>query len=78
MSIPVVPVTSSIVKVDINIYKVELFTTLSARVYQYNDIGENIKTNDITLTTEEYNSWVDDDALVNLILSKCGLARAPE
>ena len=76
--IPVVPVVSQIVKVNIRIYNVDLYNSLSALISQYNENDEVIKTNDITLTTQEYNQWQNDDSLVNLLLSKCGLSRKSE
>jgi hypothetical protein len=76
--INVEPKPSNIVKVNIRIYNVALFTSLSAYISQYNEQNEVIKTNDISLTTQEYNSWQNDEDLVNLLLNKVGLQKQEE
>jgi len=73
--ISVQPVISSIVKVNIRIYNVDLYNSLSALITQYNQDGQLVKSVDITISTTEYNQWSSDDQLVDLLLSKCDLRR---
>jgi hypothetical protein len=75
VNISVEPKPSNIVKVQIQIYHVELFNSLSAYVRQYNQDGDMIKVNNITLSQDEYNSWQNDEDLVNLLLNKVGLVK---
>jgi ribosome maturation factor RimP len=75
VNILVEPVSSSIVSVQIQIYNVELFNSLSAYIRQYNDENQMVKLNNITLTSEEYNGWLDDSELVSLLLNKVGLVK---
>jgi hypothetical protein len=78
VNIQVKPKPSNITSVQIQIYNVELFQSLSAYVNQYNEQNQIVKSDQIKLTNEEYENWMDDSELVNLLLSKVGLEKEDE
>ena len=76
MSIVIVePTTPKELTANINIYSVELFVGLKAKVSVYNEDNQLIQTENVVIDGDEYNGWVDDNELEANILSKCGLKK---
>ncbi len=55
--------------------RVVLHKGLFALVHAYNSQKVKIKMFQVELTPDEYNNWVSDVEMENLILSKCGLTK---
>ena len=79
MSIVIVePTTPKELTANINIYSVELFKGLKAKVSVYNEDNQLIQTEEVEIKGEDYEEWVSDADLQDLILSKCGLKKKVE
>jgi len=75
MSIKVESVKPKVFQAYIKIYEVELRKGLKSKVSIYNDDNELISTENVVIENDDYNNWVNDDELEDLILSKCGLVK---
>jgi hypothetical protein len=73
MSIPVETKSLDIVSVQINIYQLILNFGFKCVVYQYDANGKLIQSDDVEISGSEYNSWMNDNDMIILILSKIGL-----
>lgn len=74
--IPVVVKNLQIVSVQINIYQLILNSGFKCVVYQYDAENKCVQCQEIEISGDEYNSWMNDDEMTVLILSKCGLTIA--
>jgi len=74
-NIPVETKSLNIVSVKINVYELVLHEGFKAVVYQYDEDSKVIQSQEIQVVGEEYNSWMNDEDMIVLILSKCGLVR---
>jgi len=72
---PVQPSAQIISFVEIEC-RVVLHKGMFCLIHAYDANKIKIKLYQVELTPDEYNSWVNDDELQALILSKCGLVKA--
>jgi len=72
-NIPVETKSLNIVSVKINVYQLVLNQGFKAVVYQYDENNKVVQSQEIEVVGEDYNSWMNDDDMIVLILSKCGL-----
>lgn len=72
--IPVEPKNLSIKYVRLNIYQLVLNYGFSFVAYMLDENYKVIQSIDSEITGEEYNSWMNDDDMTLLILSKLGLS----
>ena len=74
-TIPVEPTQSSLVitSVRINIYQLVLNVGFRCVCYLLDNDGNQVETRDLIIEGEEYNSWSNDDEMIQLILNKLGL-----
>ena len=73
--IPVEPTQSSLIitSVRINIYQLVLNVGFRCVCYLLDSSGNQVETRDLTIEGDEYNSWSNDDEMIQLILNKLGL-----
>ena len=64
--------------VRLNIYQLVLNSGFRVACYLLNHDGVVIETQDLTIEGDEYNSWMNDDEMLDLILSKLGLEKKVE
>ena len=76
-NIPVETKSLNIVSVKINVYQLVLNEGFKAVVYQYDENNKVVQSQEIEVVGEDYNSWMNDDDMIVLILSKCGLVPLP-
>lgn len=77
-TIQVIPKTGPTIEyVKINIYQLVLNWGFKCVCYCLDQNGVIIEQHDISIEGEEYNSWLNDDEMVLLILSKLGLEPKP-
>lgn len=75
-TIAVKPKSGPIVEyVRLNIYQLVLNSGFRVACYLLNHDGVVIETQDLTIEGEEYNSWMNDDEMLDVILSKLGLEK---
>jgi len=67
--------TPNVFTAYIKIYELNLFIGLKSKVLIYNEDNELISTENVVIEGDDYNSWSDDFALQDLILSKCNLRK---
>jgi len=72
---PVQPAAQIVSFVEIEC-RVVLHKGMYCLVHAYNSNREKIKIFSVELTTEQYNSWTNDDEMEALILSKCGFTKS--
>ena len=73
LSIPVQTKSLDIVSAKINIYELVLNQGFKCVVYQFDSQGVMIQSKEVEIVGDEYNSWISDQDMTILILSKIGL-----
>jgi hypothetical protein len=63
----------SIVGFDVKLLRLNMFVDATFIVDSYDNTGKIVKTDYVTLTTEEYQQWNSDDSfIVSLVAEKLG------
>lgn len=75
INIQPVQVCQEVSYVEINTNKVVFNEGIKCIVSCFTSTGKLIKTEIVDITGDEYNNWISDDELMNLILTKCGFVR---
>jgi hypothetical protein len=72
-SIEPIGVWRSVVGFDVKLLRLNMFVDATFIVDSYDNTDKIVKTDYITLTTEEYQQWNSDDSyIVNLVAEKLG------
>jgi hypothetical protein len=77
-SIEPIGVWRSVVGFDVKLLRLNMFVDATFIVDSYDNTDKIVKTDYITLTTEEYQQWNSDDSyIVNLVAEKLGYVIKP-
>jgi hypothetical protein len=68
-----IQIPTNIVRFDVKLIKLELFSKAEFFVNSYDEDNKLIKTDIISLTPQEYQQWNSDDSfIVNLVAERLG------
>jgi hypothetical protein len=70
------PKTASHIKIDVKVILGNK-AIVSVGFHERNNYYQALETKVIIIENEEYNAWIDDSYLENLIFSKLGITKAP-